>query len=183
MSDKNMNQCKYCGHTVAKGAKTCPQCGGKLKKNRGLIVILVVLGIIGLIVVGMFATGNARIVPEEERKVTVITNSGEEIETTFEEIEEIYAENEALYEKEYMGAKVSYVLTVVKVETGIYIGIGTNSPCFDVIYANAHAKDVYLYQGTFSNLDEIKEGDKIHVESQLQDGVRVYSMDTVLTKE
>lgn len=183
MSGKNMNQCKYCGQTVAKSAKTCPNCGGKLKMSRGLKAILVVLGIIGLIVVGMFATGNARIVPEEEQKVTVITNSGEEIETTFKEIEEIYAENEALYEKEYMGAKVSYVLTVVKVETGIYIGIGTNSPCFDVIYANAHAKDVYLYQDTFSNLDKIKEGDKIHVESQLQDGVRVYSTDTVLTKE
>lgn len=185
MNDKNMKQCKYCGQTIAKNAKTCLQCGGTLKKSHGCLTsILVVLGIIVLIIVGMFVTGKITKVSEEDLKVTVITNSGEEIETTRKELEEIYASNQALFNKEYHGAKVSYIITVSSVETNIYFGNNTNGTCYDRINSKNSMWNVLLLHDAFANLDEIEVGDRIYVESQLQGGQDyVFSVDTTLIKE
>ena len=54
-NNKKMTTCKHCGAVIAKGAKVCPNCGGKNKKPIYkrvwfiALVIVVVLGIIGSI--------------------------------------------------------------------------------------------------------------------------------------
>ncbi len=45
-----LKKCRSCGNMVAKDAKVCPQCGGKVNKSHGclLFVILMVLVFIGI---------------------------------------------------------------------------------------------------------------------------------------
>lgn len=52
-ANPNMIDCKYCGHTISKTAKSCPHCGGRFKKpvyKRWwfiVIAVILVLGVIG----------------------------------------------------------------------------------------------------------------------------------------
>lgn len=48
MGSKKLKKCKSCGVEVAKSAKTCPQCGAKLKGSK-----LILIGIIALIVLAV----------------------------------------------------------------------------------------------------------------------------------
>lgn len=185
MNGTKMKQCKYCGQTVAKNAKTCPQCGATLKKSHGCLTsILVILGVFILIIIGMFATGKITKLSEEDRIVTVVTNSGKQVEMTRNELEEIHDSNEALFDKEYQGAKVSYEFTVSSVKTNFYFGSEAKGTCYDEIMSQSSLWNVLLLHDSITNLDEIKVGDRIYVESQLCGGADyVFSADTILIKK
>ena len=53
MAKNKLTNCKTCGAEVAKSAKSCPQCGAKLKKGHpiliGVLVLIVIVAIIGSI--------------------------------------------------------------------------------------------------------------------------------------
>lgn len=179
-----MKKCKYCNHDVADNAKVCPNCGGTLKKSHGCLTsILVVLGIIVLIIIGMFATGKITKVSREDRVVTVVTNSGETVEMTRDELEDIYESNSALFNKEYHGAKVSYEFTVESVETNVYFGDTATGTAYDRINCKESYWSVLLIHDSFTNLHELAVGDTIYVESQLNgNGDFVFSQNTYLEK-
>lgn len=185
MKKTQMKECKFCGSEVASNARSCPKCGATLKKSHGCLTsILIFLGIIVLIIVGMFATGKIKRVSREDRLVTVVTNSGETVEMTKDELEEIYNSNEALFNKEYHRAKVSYEFTVDKVETNIYLGSTATGTAYDRIKCKESYWNVLLIHDSFTNLHELKVGDTIYVESQLQgNSDDVFSKDTVLIKK
>ena len=55
-TSSNMTSCKYCGATISKTAKTCPQCGGRFKKPiykrwwfiaLAVVVVICILGNLG----------------------------------------------------------------------------------------------------------------------------------------
>lgn len=50
-----MTKCKTCGADVAKSAKTCPQCGAKLKRS-GCLIPLIAIALIVVIVIIVAAT-------------------------------------------------------------------------------------------------------------------------------
>ena len=41
-----MKNCKHCGNEVAKSAKVCPKCGGRLKKSKWLSLFIIIFVII-----------------------------------------------------------------------------------------------------------------------------------------
>jgi len=184
MKSVKMKNCKYCGHEVAANAMACPKCGATLKKKHGFLTgLLVVLGLIVAIIVVMFMNGTISKIPEEETSATIITNSGETVEMSRSELQKIYESNEAAFEKEYHGAKVSFVFTVESVETEIYFGNTASGNCFDRINCDGPLWNVLLLHDSFSNLDELEVGDKLYVESQIVAGADyVFSADTVLVE-
>lgn len=48
-------KCKSCGNLIARDASICPQCGGKVKKSRGCVLLFVLLF---LIIIGTCVAGN-----------------------------------------------------------------------------------------------------------------------------
>lgn len=54
MNGTKMKQCKYCGQTVAKNAKNCPQCGATLKKSHGCLTSLLIFALIVVIAIVSF---------------------------------------------------------------------------------------------------------------------------------
>lgn len=70
---KKLVECKSCGETIAKNAKTCPHCGAKRKKPV-LGVILLVLGI--CIIIGVLAGGS-----DEPKKVNETPEASTETST------------------------------------------------------------------------------------------------------
>lgn len=53
MANNKLITCRHCGHEIAKGAKHCPNCGGKNKKpiwKRGGLWVLLILVIVGVAV-------------------------------------------------------------------------------------------------------------------------------------
>lgn len=52
MANNKLVKCKACGAEVAKTAKTCPQCGAKIKNKKALLIGLVVLVLVIAIAAG-----------------------------------------------------------------------------------------------------------------------------------
>lgn len=81
-------QCKTCGAEIAKSAKSCPNCGGKVKKpfyTRVWFIVLVVLVVIGAVA----GSGGSK---ENEKPVadsTNVTQPNDKTETTPEPTPEI----------------------------------------------------------------------------------------------
>lgn len=81
-------QCKTCGAEIAKSAKMCPNCGGKVKKpfyTRVWFIVLIVLVVIGAVA----GSGGSKEKKEPEAESTNVTQPYDKTEITPEPTPEI----------------------------------------------------------------------------------------------
>lgn len=91
-----MKNCKSCGKEVSKKAKTCPNCGAKLKKP---IFLYIILGFIALMIVGSIISGNEEKARKKEFKQNEIATF-KEVDYSVENVERTKGSNEFLKVKD-----------------------------------------------------------------------------------
>jgi hypothetical protein len=62
-------KCKECGKEISKSAKTCPHCGAKIKKRKGLAITILIIG--GIIIIGSAIGGSSKSETSSSYNVTV----------------------------------------------------------------------------------------------------------------
>ncbi|MEG1345059.1 MAG: DUF4352 domain-containing protein [Bacilli bacterium] len=102
-----MKVCKDCGKEVSKSAKSCPNCGKKLKKP---IVLFVILGIIVIAIIGAMISGKE----EDSRKKEFKQNDV----ATYKNVDYSITKVERTIGKEYFEAKdgKEYIVITIKIE-------------------------------------------------------------------
>lgn len=66
-----MKNCKVCGTQIAKSAKTCPNCGAKLKMKHPILSSVLVV-IILMVIISIFSGGNNKDVPTKVENVAPV---------------------------------------------------------------------------------------------------------------
>ena len=102
-----MRICKDCGKEVSKSAKTCPNCGKKMKKP---IALFVILGIIVIIVICSIISGNKENARQKEFKQNEVA--------TYNDINYSITNVQRTNGEEYFSAKdgKEYIVITIKIE-------------------------------------------------------------------
>ena len=98
-----MKNCKHCGAEVAKSAKVCPKCGGKLGKPKWLVFIVVLLVII---IIAVVSGGNDDNTSETEKFSYEVTKSYKDSYNVGYYIEGTVTNNKA---KDYSYVQIEFV--------------------------------------------------------------------------
>ena len=129
-----------------------------MKKNKKLIIFL---GILVLIIVAIFFSKLNNV----DTIATIITRNGETEQLTKKELINIHNENEAKFDKNYLGAEISFIGTVSKVEYDFLEQMGSSRSSRDAIILKEGYK-VYLPHDLY-DMTEFSKGDKVFVCSNI----------------
>ena len=131
-----------------------------MKKNKRIVILSILVLIVATIFIGGIFSKSS-----ESVKATIITRSGETEQLSKRELKEIYNENEAKFEKSYLGAEISFVGTVSKVEYDFFEQLGSGRTSMDAIILKEGFK-VYLPHDLY-DMTEFSKGDKVYVCSNI----------------